>query len=66
MINFLQIVDTATQLASNISQTDVNQDGQISLGELLTMGGLLMLPLALLFLLTIYFFVKPHGLIIIS
>jgi biopolymer transport protein ExbB len=58
MINFLQIVDTATQLASNISQTDVNQDGQISLGELLTMGGLLMLPLALLFLLTIYFFVE--------
>ncbi|HEY0065857.1 MAG TPA: MotA/TolQ/ExbB proton channel family protein [Flavisolibacter sp.] len=39
-----------------MAQSDVNQDGKISLGELLTMGGWLMLPLMLLFLITIYLF----------
>lgn len=54
MINLLQsqVVDTA----SRVAQSDVNQDGKISLGELLTMGGWLMLPLMLLFLITIYLF----------
>lgn len=55
MINLLQ-TDTAAQIATNVAQNDMNQDGSISLGELLTMGGWLMLPLALLFLLTIYVF----------
>ncbi|MGV3657746.1 MAG: MotA/TolQ/ExbB proton channel family protein, partial [Chitinophagaceae bacterium] len=58
MINLLQIVDTGTQVASSVAQNDRNADGQISLGEMLTMGGWLMLPLALLLLLTIYFFVE--------
>ncbi len=58
MINFLQIVDTAQQVANSVSQSDVNKDGQISLGELLTMGGWIMLPLLLLFLITIYVFVE--------
>ncbi|MBD0332719.1 MAG: MotA/TolQ/ExbB proton channel family protein [Chitinophagaceae bacterium] len=58
MINLLQIVDTATQVANSVSQTDANKDGKISLGELLTMGGWLMLPLLLLFLITIYVFVE--------
>jgi biopolymer transport protein ExbB len=52
MINLLQITDSLTQA----SQSDMNQDGKVSLGELLTMGGWLMLPLALLFLITIYLF----------
>src|SRR5688572_27143750 len=58
MINLLQIGDTARQLASNASQTDANKDGHVSLGELLTMGGWLMLPLALLFLITIWIFIE--------
>ncbi len=58
MINLLQIVDTGTQVASSVAQNDANADGKISLGEMLTMGGWLMLPLALLLLLTIYFFVE--------
>ena len=35
MINLLQIVDTVSQTAT--SQADMNKDGSISLGELLTM-----------------------------
>lgn len=57
MINLLQIVDTASQVVqSAAAQTDANGDGKISMGELLTMGGLIMIPLILLFLLTIFFF----------
>jgi biopolymer transport protein ExbB len=57
MINLLQIVDTASQVVqSTAAQTDANGDGKISMGELLTMGGLIMIPLILLFLLTIFFF----------
>ncbi|HVG15426.1 MAG TPA: MotA/TolQ/ExbB proton channel family protein [Chitinophagaceae bacterium] len=56
MINLLQIVDTTTQVVQAAAQTDSNGDGKISLGELLTMGGLIMVPLLILFLLTIFFF----------
>ncbi len=56
MINLLQIVDTASQAIQTAVKTDANGDGKISLGELLTMGGWIMLPLVLLFLLTIFFF----------
>lgn len=58
MINLLQIGDTLAQAAVSVSQNDANKDGHISLGELLTLGGWLMLPLALLFLITIYVFVE--------
>src|SRR5918993_4511461 len=58
MMHLLQIVDTGTQVVSNVSQNDANADGHISLGELLTMGGFLMLPLALLLIITIYVFVE--------
>jgi biopolymer transport protein ExbB len=58
MINLLQIVDTAVQTAAAVSANDANKDGNISLGELLSLGGWLMLPLALLFLITIYVFVE--------
>lgn len=57
MINLLQIVDTV-QTAAAVSQNDSNRDGHISLVELLSLGGWLMLPLALLFLITIYMFVE--------
>ena len=53
MINLLQIVDTVTK-ASNIS--DTNNDGKISLVELLQLGGWIMIPLAVLFVATIYVF----------
>jgi biopolymer transport protein ExbB len=58
MINLLQIGDTLAQTASVVSQNDANKDGQISLVELLTLGGWLMLPLALLLIITIYVFVE--------
>jgi biopolymer transport protein ExbB len=58
MINLLQIVDSAAQTVSAVAQNDANKDGSISLGELLTLGGWLMLPLALLFVVTIYLFVE--------
>ncbi len=58
MINLLQIVDTVTQATTSVSQNDANKDGNISLGELLSLGGWLMLPLALLFLITIFVFVE--------
>ena len=55
MINLLQVVDTLTQTATT-SQADINKDGSISLGELLTLGGWIMVPLALLFLATVFVF----------
>lgn len=58
MINLLQIVDSAAQVAAAVSQNDANKDGQISLVELLSLGGWLMLPLAVLLLITIYVFVE--------
>jgi biopolymer transport protein ExbB len=54
MINLLQIVDTLSRTAT--SQADMNKDGSISLGELLTMGGWVMIPLVALFLITIFVF----------
>ncbi|ANE50109.1 MotA/TolQ/ExbB proton channel family protein [Flavisolibacter tropicus] len=56
MINLLQIVDTTTRIANAVAENDANKDGSISLGELLTLGGWLMVPLAVLFLATIYVF----------
>ncbi|HEX2607788.1 MAG TPA: MotA/TolQ/ExbB proton channel family protein [Flavisolibacter sp.] len=54
MINLLQIVDTVTKTAAN--QADVNKDGSISLGELLTLGGWIMIPLLILFVVTLFVF----------
>jgi biopolymer transport protein ExbB len=59
-MNLLQIVDTAAQAVQTVAQNDANGDGSISLGELLTMGGWLMLPLLLLFLITIFVFFERH------
>lgn len=55
MINLLQIVDSANK-AVNLS--DSNKDGQISLLELLQLGGWIMIPLAFLFVVTIYVFIE--------
>ena len=59
MIDLLQIVDTATQaVTKTVALSDKNGDGNLSLGELLTMGGFIMIPLVLLFLITIFVFVE--------
>jgi len=58
MFPLLQALDTAGRAAA---ATDTNQDGHISLIELLTLGGWLMLPLAALFLLTVYLFFERLG-----
>jgi biopolymer transport protein ExbB len=54
MINLLQIGDTINRAAT--AQADINKDGSISLGELLTMGGWIMIPLLVLFLVTVFVF----------
>jgi biopolymer transport protein ExbB len=54
MINLLQIADTLT--GASTSQADINKDGNISLGELLTLGGWIMIPLFVLFIVTLYVF----------
>jgi biopolymer transport protein ExbB len=61
MIHLLQ-TDTAKQIASTvnsaITHADKNNDGNLSLGELLSMGGWLMYPLIGLLLVAIFFFVE--------
>lgn len=53
MIDLLKIGDTLTRAASI---SDANKDGKISLIELLQLGGWIMIPLAICFVLTIYVF----------
>ena len=64
MIDLLQIADTVNKLAENansaVSHADMNHDGSISLGELLSMGGWLMYPLLALLLLAIFFFAERY------
>jgi biopolymer transport protein ExbB len=60
MIDLLQIVDTAQKAVTHIIQGDTNGDGKLSLIELLSSGGVLMIPLGLLFLLTIFFFFERY------
>jgi biopolymer transport protein ExbB len=60
MIDLLQMADTAVQAAQTVSGSDANGDGKLSLVELLTMGGWIMIPLLLLFLITIYVFVERY------
>ncbi len=54
MIDLLQAVTDTTNAVSSV--TDSNKDGEISLIELLTLGGWIMLPLAVLFVVTIFVF----------
>ncbi len=59
-MDLLQMADTAVQAAQTVAQSDTNGDGQLSMIELLTMGGWIMLPLLLLFVITIYVFVERY------
>ncbi len=54
MIDLLQAVTDTTNAVSSV--TDSNKDGEISLIELLTLGGWIMIPLAILFVATIFVF----------
>ena len=60
MIDLLQIVDTLQKVTAKARQGDTNGDGKLSLVELLSMGGWLMLPLGILFLATIFVFVERY------
>lgn len=53
MIDLLQIVDTTQQVVSKVAQGTENPTNLI---ELLAKGGIIMIPLGILFLLTIFFF----------
>lgn len=55
MINLLQIGGTVTTVATS-AVADANKDGQISLIELLRLGGWIMIPLGLLFVITLFVF----------
>lgn len=57
MIYLLQL-DTSAQVATAAAQSDINKDGNISMIELLTLGGWIMVPLGLLFLITIFVFIE--------
>jgi biopolymer transport protein ExbB len=60
MIDLLQIVDTLQKVTVKAIQGDTNGDGKLSLVELLSMGGWLMLPLGIFFLATIFVFVERY------
>ena len=58
MIDLLQILDTTQKVVSAAAQNDTNGDGSLNLFELLRLGGFLMIPLVLLFLIAIYVFTE--------
>lgn len=58
MITLLQVLDTTQQVISAAAQNDANGDGSLNLFELLRLGGFLMIPLVVLFLITIYVFAE--------
>jgi hypothetical protein len=49
MIDLLQIATDTTHIVSKVIQGDTNGDGKLSIFELLSTGGIIMIPLALLF-----------------
>lgn len=53
MFDLLQVGDTITQAVKYMAG-DANQDGKLSLFELLSMGGWIMIPLGLMLLIAIY------------
>lgn len=63
MLEFLLQLDTTRQLANaatNVLQGDSNGDGKLSIFELLSLGGWIMIPLAAMFLLTVFFFFERY------
>lgn len=57
MFDLLQIVDTLTNVTKHAAG-DSNHDGHLSFFELITMGGWIMIPLALMLLLAVYVFTE--------
>jgi biopolymer transport protein ExbB len=57
MFHLLQIVDTLSKAAQQMAG-DSNGDGKLSFFELLTMGGWIMIPLAVMLLLAVYVFAE--------
>src|SRR6266545_5199089 len=60
MIDLLQIATDTTQLVTKVIQGDTNGDGKLSIFELLSTGGIIMIPLAALFLITIFVFFERY------
>src|SRR5215475_4038893 len=60
MIDLLQIIGDTTHIATKVIQGDTNGDGRLSIFELLSTGGIIMIPLALLFLITIFVFFERY------
>lgn len=58
MIDLLQIVDTVQKVVANTAQGDTNRDGSLSVIELLQLGGMLMIPLVLLFVIAVFVFIE--------
>ena len=60
MFDLLQITDSLQKLAQSAVAGDRNNDGQLSFFELITMGGWVMIPLAVMLLLAVYVFVERY------
>ena len=60
MFDLLQITDTLQKIAQSAVAGDRNNDGQLSFFELITMGGWVMIPLAVMLLLAVYVFVERY------
>jgi biopolymer transport protein ExbB len=59
MIDLLQITDTTTAAIQKVAG-DLNNDGYLSLWELLSTGGWIMIPLTIMLLAVIYVFVERY------
>ncbi|MFZ9695125.1 MAG: MotA/TolQ/ExbB proton channel family protein [Chitinophagaceae bacterium] len=59
MIHLLQITDTAAATIQKVAG-DLNNDGYLSLWELLSTGGWIMIPLAIMLLAVIYVFTERY------
>jgi biopolymer transport protein ExbB len=59
MFDLLQITDTLTKAVIKVAG-DRNGDGSIGFGELLMTGGWIMIPLAIMLLLAVYFFAERY------
>jgi biopolymer transport protein ExbB len=59
MLELLQITDTVAAATKQVAG-DANHDGYLSLWELLSTGGWIMIPLAIMFLVVIYVFIERY------
>jgi biopolymer transport protein ExbB len=57
MFDLLQIIDTASRTAAEIT---TNKAGSYSFFDLITMGGWIMIPLGVMLLMTVYFFAERY------